>query len=229
MTVTWVRRQAGSKQRGAQRLPAACLCALVLALAAASASAQMYRWKDANGVTHFSDQPPPEPAPARAGARPPARPAVAAVPGGGGASLPSLPYALSEAVRRHPVVLYTTSSCEACDQGRALLQQRGVPFTEKTVHSNDDQQQLKAAGSDARLPLLLVGAGKQIGFEAQAWQEALTAASYPLQSRLPAGWRAAPALAAAPPPTPDPVMAPPAPAPASPKPAAENAPPGFQF
>ena len=208
-----VRRAAGSGGW------AAVVLGVVLAASAASSSAQVYTWKDAKGVTHFSDQPPPDNTAAA-----PARDKGAT----GGTSQPSLPYALGEAVRRHPVVLYTTSPCGPCDQGRALLQQRGVPFSEKTVKSNEDQQRLQAAGSDARLPLLLVGTNKQVGFEAVAWQEALTAAAYPLQSRLPAGWRQAPALAAAPPPA---VIAPPPPKPdvTPQKPPPQNAPPGFQF
>ena len=32
---------------------------LALLLCAAGASAQMYKWTDAKGVVHFSDQPPP--------------------------------------------------------------------------------------------------------------------------------------------------------------------------
>ncbi len=203
------------------------LLAVALAAVAGGASAQMYTWKDAKGVTHFSDQPPPEAAGAKAGA-------VATKAAPRGPSQPSLPYALAEAVKRNPVVLYTTGQCAACDQGRALLQQRGVPYLEKTVNSNEDQQQLKAAGSDLRLPLLLVGSNKQLGFEAVGWQEALTAASYPLQSRLPAGWRQAPPVAAAPLPaaksgelarqvvTDKPEVMPV-------KPPPENAPPGFQF
>lgn len=194
---------------------------VLLAASAAGSSAQMYSWKDAKGVSHFSDQPPADAPPARdqGAANNPAR----------GSSQPSLPYALSEAVRRHPVVLYTTSGCGPCAQGRALLQQRGIPFTEKTVQSNEDQQRLRAAGSDASLPLLLVGSNKQVGFEALAWQEALTAAAYPLQSRLPAGWRQGPALAAAPPAPVTKAEAVVSPAMTPQKPPPANAPPGFQF
>ena len=69
------------------------LLAVALAVAAGGASAQMYTWKDAKGVTHFSDQPPPEAAGAKAGA-------VATRAAPRGPSQPSLPYALAEAVKR---------------------------------------------------------------------------------------------------------------------------------
>jgi glutaredoxin len=195
---------------------------LALLLCAAGASAQMYKWTDAKGVVHFSDQPPP------GNARKVELKSLEA-----GAAKVELPYALAEAARNSPVVLYTTAPCESCDQGRALLLQRGIPFVEKTVQSNEDQQKLKDAGSDGQLPLLLVGGSKRIGFEAGAWNEALTDAAYPLQRRLPATWQNPAAVSAAPAAAPRPLARnavreqPPAPA-NRPKPPSD-APPGFQF
>lgn len=207
--------------------------AVALAIVGTDASAQMYTWKDAKGVTHFSDQPPPDRVDNKTGNKADSKAGAVVARTAPRASQPSLPYVLAEAAKRNPVVLYTTASCSACDQGRALLQQRGVPFSEKTVTSSADQQQLKDAGSDLRLPLLVVGSSKQIGFETVGWQEALTAANYPLQSRLPAGWRQPAAVAAAPQATPAPgelardVATAPETTPVKPPP--ENAPPGFQF
>lgn len=192
---------------------------VALLLCAASAGAQMYKWTDAKGGVHFSDQPPP------ADARKAERKTF-----DGGAATVGLPYALARAAKNSPVVLYTTAPCDVCDQGRALLQRRGIPFAEKTVQSNDDQQKLKEAGSDGQLPLLLVGSSKRIGFEAGAWNAALTDAAYPLQRRLPTGWQNPPAVSAAAP-------RPPAPAPeaeraqppaALPQPG-PDATPGFRF
>jgi len=191
-----------------------------LLLCAAGVGAQVYKWTDAKGVVSFSDQPPP--ANARKVERKSLEPTRAS-------ARAELPYALAEAAKMHPVVLYTTASCEACDQGRALLRQRGIPFAEKTVQSNDDQQKLKDAGSDGQLPLLLVGTSRRIGFEAGAWNAALTDAAYPLLRRLPANWQHPAAISAAPPRNvvPDAPAAPAAPA-NRPKPP-PDAPPGFQF
>lgn len=198
------------------------LAGVALLLFAASAGAQMYKWKDAKGVVHFSDQPPPE-----RGVK------VEKKAVDGGARDVVLPYALAEAARRSPVVLYTTAGCAACDQGRALLNQRGIPFIEKTVTTNDDQQKLQEAGSSGQLPLLLVGGARRIGFEAGAWNETLTHAAYPAQRRLPAGYHNPVATPAAPPaaveehapaPAPEPERAAPAP-----KPPAPVTPPGFKF
>src|SRR5690606_40500239 len=42
---------------------------------------------------------------------------------------------------------------------------------------------------DSRLPVLAVGKTRQQGYEPNAWNQALTSAGYPAESRLPAGWR----------------------------------------
>jgi glutaredoxin len=160
---------------------------LALLLGAAGAGAQMYKWTDARGVIHYSDQPP-------AGKDT----KVETKAFGGGARQVELPYALAEAVRGNPVVLYTTAGCKACDAGRVLLKQRGIPFSEKTVKSSDDQQKLKEAGGDGQLPLLVIGSTTRIGFEAGAWHEALTSAAYPAQKILPANYQYPAAVPAAP-------------------------------
>jgi glutaredoxin len=196
---------------------------LALLLGAAGAGAQMYKWTDAKGVVHYSDQPP-------AGKDTKVETKAFA----GGARQAELPYALAEAVRANPVVLYTTAACNACDAGRVLLQRRGIPFAEKTVKSNDDQLKLKEAGGDGQLPLLVIGSTTHIGFEAGAWNEALTSAAYPAQKMLPANYQYPAAVPAAParPLAPNVVRAPEPPAAARPKappPPPGDSPPGFRF
>ena len=198
------------------------LAGVALLLFAAGAGAQMYKWKDAKGVVHFSDQPPPDHAIK-----------VEKKSIDRGASDAALPYALAQAVRRSPVVLYTTSDCTACDQGRALLNQRGIPFAEKTVNTAEDQKKMKEADGSGQFPLLLVGGAKRVGFEAGAWNEALTHAAYPAQRRLPAGYRNPAAAPAAPPaPVEEHPLArdiEPAAPPAKPPAPLPNTPPGFKF
>lgn len=198
--------------------------AVVLLTAAGSASAQMYKWVDANGKTHFTEQPPPASAqPAQIKSMTATRAQV------------ELPYALATAVRSHPVTLYTTTPCAGCDLGRAHLKNRGIPFTEKTVNNGSDEEKLKEVGGDGSLPLLLVGSNKVTGFQAARWDGALSAAQYPAQKILPKNYQ---------------YPAPQAAAPVQPKPAkvlakddgddeetkkvpivppARNAPPGFKF
>ena len=197
---------------------------LVLLLCAAGASAQMYKWTDAKGVAHFSDQPPPG-----------SDRKVEQKAFGASAERMQLPYALAEAARKSPVVLYTTAACVACDQGRKMLQKRGIPFAEKTVASNEDQQKLAEAGSDGRVPLLLVGGAKLIGFDSGAWNDALSDAAYPKRRMLPPNYQnpvaesAAPAPAEVDRPLARDVAVPDAP-PSRPKaPPPSDTPPGFRF
>ena len=161
-------------------------CGVLLLLCASAASAQMYRWKDAHGVTHFSDTPPATSAPV---AKIDSRPGASAAPG--------LPFALAQAVKNNPVTLYTTAQCAACDQARALLQTRGIPYAEKTVSNANDHAALRLAGGASQLPLLLIGPGKFTGFEQATWDAALTAANYPLQAMLPPDYRQTPPRPAA--------------------------------
>jgi glutaredoxin len=161
------------------------LLGLAALLCAASAGAQVYKWTDAKGVVHFSDTPP-------------ASVKAEIITYSAADSAAALPYELAQAARANPVLLYTSAPCAPCDQARSFLQRRGIPYAEKTVSTSDDQQQLKDAGSDNQLPLLLVGRTKLLGFASGAWNEALSAAGYPSQAVLPRGYQFAAATPAAP-------------------------------
>ncbi|HEY8606148.1 MAG TPA: DUF4124 domain-containing protein [Noviherbaspirillum sp.] len=159
-------------------------------LLSAGAQAQLYKSVGPDGKVTYSDTPP-----TTGAARVETRPA-----GGRGPSTAGLPYALAELVRVYPVVLYSTSDCSPCDEGRRLLQQRGIPFTEKTVSSAEDKALLRqASGGDATLPLLTIGRARERGYESGAWNSALSSAGYPETSRLPRNYRQAAAEALAPP------------------------------
>ena len=201
---------------------------MFLLLAAGAASAQVYKWVDAKGVTHYSDQPPPPSTPAKT--------KVEVKSFSGGSSIADLPAELAEVVRNRPVTLYTTDQCEGCNQARAMLLARGVPFSEKTVTTSQDQAVLKKAGSNGQLPLLLVGRSKQIGYEQGSWEVLLSDAGYPTQKILPASYSNPAPVPAAPPPAPDAAAQARAAALAAQeeaarlqRPPAVNAPPGFQF
>lgn len=170
-----------------KQLAALLLTGVALVLGTGAAHAQVYKWKDAKGVIHFSDTPP-----AAKGD------AVELKGYSGGAANAALPFELAQAARSHPVTLYTATSCAPCDQGRAMLKKRGIPFAEKTIANGDDQQKLKDAGGDGQLPLLVVGHTKLTGFSAAAWNEALNNASYPAQNMLPPAYQHAAATPAAP-------------------------------
>lgn len=106
-----------------------------------------------------------------------------------------LPLELRQAVARYPVTLYTTANCAPCDSGRALLQQRGIPYTERSIASEDDGQALERLVGGRTVPSLTVGAQPLRGFNDVDWGAYLDAAGYPKESKLPRNW---PVPAAAP-------------------------------
>jgi len=185
----------------------------------ASAHAQMYRWVASDGRVTYSDKPPP------ASVVKQQKKSIASHEGSGD----GLNYTLSELAINFPVTLYTSSDCAPCNEGRTFLKNRGIPFSERTINSNEDIARMKLAGGDGRLPFLTVGRNSQSGFESGAWNAALTAAGYPETSQLPTNYQFSAPRAAAPPPPPieKPVEAP--------KPVTEPPPaqgtsiPGFRF
>ena len=199
--------------------------AIFLLLCAANSHAELYKWIAPNGKVSYSDMPPPESS----------KQATPLSISSGGAGTDNLPYELAEAVKNNPVVLYTTAPCIPCDQGRSLLKNRGIPFSEKTVSSNDDLLKLRQVSSDGQLPVLTIGRNKQSGFEAGAWNTALSAAAYPGTNKLPKGYLDKPAAPASPVAQSSPASKPetrqtvPEQRPGQILPATGNAPPGFRF
>jgi glutaredoxin len=194
---------------------------LLSLVVSASAHAQLYKWVGPDGKITYSDTPPP------ASAKKVEEKSVST----NSASTAGLPFELAEAVRNNPVTLYTTASCEACDSGRAILTGRGIPFTEKTVTSNDDIARLKQAGGTQQLPFLTIGSKKQTGADPDAWNTALTTAGYPATSQLPRNHKNPAPQAAAPKKAPEskPAASETPSTPTDRPPAAGNAPPGFRF
>lgn len=202
------------------------LACAALALAVGNAQAQtVYRIVGPDGKVSFSDQPPPPSSKAKV--------TTAGAGAGGSASTAALPFELKEVVQRYPVTLYTSASCGPCASARNLLTSRGVPFTERTVNSNEDADALKRISGDTSLPFGTIGGQQLKGFSDVEWTQYLDAAAYPKSSVLPANYRpAAPTpLVASKAATP---AAAPAPAAAAPQPQAQPVdtsrnPAGIQF
>lgn len=152
---------------------AAALATLAALLAGGAASAQTtYRWVDpASGRTVFSDQPPPAGV-RKIVSRESAEPENDTAP---------LPFATRQAAEKFPVILYTAADCgDSCQQARALLNGRGIPFTEKQLQSNADIAELKQRiGEEAMAPTVAVGRQFNRGFDAVAWNKLLDLAGYP--------------------------------------------------
>jgi glutaredoxin len=156
----------------------ALLAAALAAVLCLPAAAQ-YRWVDANGKVHYGDSPPRDARDVRPLGR-------TAAPATGDANLP---FELRRAVERAPVVLYTAPECQPCAPAAALLRERGVPYAERSVTTNDDLQEFRRLTGAARLPHVTVGTLSQNGFNPEIWHSLLDAAGYPKGSMLPRSYQ----------------------------------------
>jgi len=162
-----------------KRTPALALLAAVAAAAFAATAAAQYRWVDASGKVHYGDSPPRDAKDVRSLTMR-AAPAEASA---------NLPFELRRATERAPVVLYTAPDCQPCAPAAALLRERGVPFTERTVSSNEDLQEFRRISGGLRLPHVTAGSLSQNGFNPELWTQLLDAAGYPKGSMLPRSYQ----------------------------------------
>ena len=149
---------------------AAVLAVAVCAAGAAQAQA-LYRWTDAQGGVHITDTPPPASA---------KHIRVIGPPSAGGPATQE-PYELTVALREFPVTLYTAPQCgDPCEQARAALNRRGVPFSEVLVADGATREELKRVADGAEeVPVLFVGRSTQKGFHQESYDSLLDAARYP--------------------------------------------------
>ena len=164
------------------------LIAVCIATASAPlAAAQLYQWKDAQGRMMYSDQPPP---PNVANAQQKSFKGNLIETGES--------YATKTAREKYPVSLYASACGIPCDEARALLTARGIPFSNKDPQSSPEAQAaLKKLTGRLSVPVLVVGSDKIDGFEAGQWNAALDRAGYP-KSAPPGSKPAAVAAPAAP-------------------------------
>ncbi len=158
-----------------------CILALTALIQTPAQAQTLYRIVGPDGRITFSDKPP---------ATPTAKVTPLSADGKDtGAANASLPYELRQVASRYPVTLFTGKECAPCDEGRTLLRSRGIPFTEKTINSNEDAESLKRLADTTSLPLLTIGSQQIKGYSSPEWTQYLNAAGYPESSKLPANYR----------------------------------------
>ena len=146
-----------------------------------------------------------------------------------------LPFELRQVASKFPVTLYTTEPCNPCESARAMLMSRGVPFSERTVTTQEDSDALRLLIGDTSLPAVSIGGQRLKGFSESEWSQYLDAAGYPKTSVLPNGFKnaaAKPLVTLQKPASPAPKAAEKstAPVPVQPRPATNpNNPAGIQF
>jgi glutaredoxin len=181
------------------RLCARPLLFLLFSSAALCAQAQ-YKWTDHDGQVSYGDQP---------GKDAEHVERIGAVSGPADVNsdaLARLPFEIRKAAHDFPVVLYARADCQPCDDARAFLKARNIPYSERLINSREDADAFRKLGGTNLLPAVSVGRQMLRGFEAGAWSEALATAGYPRDLPLPRDWQwavATPLAPPAPPPAPD--------------------------
>lgn len=134
-------------------------------------AAELYRWVDADGKVHYTDQPPPASA---------NKVEEKHLSGGSTIDTSELPYATRQAIKKSPVTLYASDCGEPCTQARDHLVQRGIPFASKNPQTAPaDAEALKKLVGATYVPVLVVGGAVSKGYEKGAWDAALDAGGYP--------------------------------------------------
>jgi glutaredoxin len=162
----------------------AVLVAAALMLVAGASQAQ-YKVIGPDGKVTYTDRAPPatEGKVSALGARGPAQ-----------AAEQDLPFDLRQVATKYPVTLYTVAgACEPCASARQLLKQRGIPFAERQVVTNEDSDALEKLSGSREAPTLTIGSQTLRGLAAEVWVSYLDAAGYPRESRLPASYQYRPA------------------------------------
>ncbi len=148
----------------------------ILMMVCVGAHADYYRWTDADGTVHYSDQPPPAHV----------RKVETVKAAGGRPTEAPLPYVLQQAVTNFPVLLFSTQCGDACKRAGELLAKRGIPYTELDAEAPEVQEELKKlTGGPLEVPVLKVGNDALRGFEEGQWNMALDAAGYPQTPMIP--------------------------------------------
>ena len=137
-------------------LLAACAATALLAAAAVQAQ-QVYRSVGPDGKVTFTDR------------APDTQTAPSNVRSGGAGAQSDLPYELQQIASRYPVTLYTGKDCPPCTSARSLLTARGIPFTERTVSTNDDIDAFKRLSGGTSLPFGTIGRQQLTGFSESEW------------------------------------------------------------
>ncbi len=106
-----------------------------------------------------------------------------------GGEFGALPDALQSIVTKFPVTVYSGDTCAPCNQLKAMLAARGVPFLERSVRTPQDVEALQRIAGEATLPFATVGGQYLRGFSDQEVTQVLDAAEYPRTSQLPSSFR----------------------------------------
>lgn len=143
---------------------------MLLAAAITAQAGEVYRWVDGAGNVHYTDRPPPS-----------SVKQVKTLSGKGNlVEVSKESFETKLARDKSPVTLYGGACGPLCDDARAFLTQRGIPFEHKDPGKEPEYAvEVKKLTGSLEVPVLVVGKTHQKGFEPSSWGSLLDTAGYP--------------------------------------------------
>jgi len=142
---------------------------LALLIASTSAGAGVYKWTDAQGHVHYSDDPP-------ADAK--AQQIKVKINSIQGPAVVSTMRDTSAAKAKDKVRIYTAVWCGYCKRAKAHLTAKGVPYDEMDVETSERGRSEFAQLGGRGIPVILVGSQRMDGFDAGRLDAMLAAAGW---------------------------------------------------
>ena len=136
------------------------LLTVLLAASTTAHAASFYKWKDANGQWHFSDQLPAGVDAERGSVDASAPPPGVSRGNATGASVEEPPQRRSQRV-----VMYSTAWCGYCKKARAFFRKNRIFFSEYDIEKSAKAKRDHERHGGGGVPLILVGKKKVRGFD----------------------------------------------------------------
>ncbi len=145
------------------------LLSFAVLVASMSASAGVYKWTDAQGRVHYSDDPPPEAK---------AQQIKVKISSIQGPAVVSTIRDTSATKAKDKVRIYTAVWCGYCKRAKAHLAAKGVPYDELDVETSERGRSEFAQLSGRGVPVILVGSQRMDGFDANGLDAMLAGAGW---------------------------------------------------
>ena len=129
--------------------------------------AELYKWIDANGNTHYGDQPPADSDLLEIGGNLSSytHPETAPLPGD---FFDHLKKSHAHTVR---VIMYSAQWCGVCKRAKSYLQAHGIAFTEKDIDASEQTKAEFERLGGKGVPVFLIGRQRMNGFSEALFEQ----------------------------------------------------------
>ncbi|MDF2182207.1 glutaredoxin domain-containing protein [Neptuniibacter sp. CAU 1671] len=144
----------------------ACVVSVYNLVFLSSANAEVYKWRDSNGVIHFSDRPPAGTHSKKVNIKP-----VSVVPSTHVEDSTAVIGKSKDKINKTHVVMYGTSWCPYCAKARKYFTANRIPYTEYDVEKLPDRRREFKKFGGTGYPLILIGRNEKMqGFSVEGFE-----------------------------------------------------------